>query len=136
MTEAKKRSPFDYISMINDKSGRHIMEDDSVGFEPFIINKGFSNNLDSVFFANEVNQYQLDKQLLFDFYYYGLSKKKRYGKWFKKDSTNQEHIDLIKEYFDYSTQKAIDVYPLLIDSIDDIKTALDKGGVMTRRTKK
>lgn len=125
-------SPFDYINIINSKSG--VVEVEK-GFEPYIINKAMSNNLDCVFWANEVNKYSMDSQMLFDFYYFGLDKRKRYGKWFKKDTTNEDHINLIKEYFGYSAQKATDVYPLLKDQIDDIKVALDKGGFSKRGTK-
>lgn len=132
MSDIKKLTPFDYINMINSKSGRHDMEEISSGFDQYIVNKAMSNNLDSLYFAHEMNQYQIDKQWLFDFYYFGLDKKKRYGKWFKRDAANDDHINLIKEYFSYSTQKALDIYPMIIDSIDEIRTALYKGGASKR----
>ena len=53
--------------------------------------------------------------------------RKRFNKWIKAEKI--ESIEVIKEYYGYSTEKARQVLPLLDDSkLDYLRTKLIKGG--------
>lgn len=124
---AEKMSPFDIASHINEKKG--VLDVEEVGYETYMINRVFSNTGDSVLFANELNIRwgNLTKQQQFDFYYYGLPKKKRFGKW-HKNQDDKASLELIQDYYGYSRRKAKDVLELLRPHLDEIARELDKGG--------
>lgn len=124
---AEKMSPFDIASHINEKKG--VLDVEEVGYETYMINRVFSNTGDSVLFANELNIRwgNLTKQQQFDFYYYGLPKKKRFGKWYKNQD-DKASLELIQDYYGYSRRKAKDVLELLRPHLDEIARELDKGG--------
>lgn len=121
-----KLSPFDLASHLNEKKGELNVEE--VGYEPYVINRVFSNTIDTVLFANELNRYwMVPKQQQFDFYYHGLPKKKRYGKW-HKNQDDKASLELISEYFGYSLRKSKDALSLLRPHLDEIAQELEKGG--------
>ena len=102
-----KLSPFDYANTINKKTGRLTVDKE---FQKFIVNKLYSNTQDSVFFANEANMFtsNMTEQMVYDFYYYGLTRSSRYSKWFKAEKDdNPEMIEYVMKYFNYSRKKAI-----------------------------
>lgn len=102
-----KLSPFDIAKTINTKSEHMEVDKD---FNRFLINKLFSNTQDSVFFANEANMFtsNMTEQMIYDFYYKGLPKSSRYGKWFKAEKEdNPEMIEYIMNYFNYNKSKAV-----------------------------
>ena len=123
----EKLTPWDIAKTINTKSGR--MEIEKGMYDSFVMNKVFSNTQDSVFFANEVNGFtkNIDEQMQYDFYYYGLSKASRYGKWFKiPKCEDKDIIEYVQNYFNYSKEKAVDAISCFdeetIEAIkDDIK---------------
>ncbi|ASD50391.1 clamp loader of DNA polymerase [Acidovorax phage ACP17] len=125
---SEKLSPFDIAKNINSHGPR--LDTDEAGFESFVIVKIMSNTPDSVFFANELNQYwQLDKQLQYDFLRFGLPKNmRRFGKWEKKSKDDEEDLAAIMEAFGYSRNKALEVYPVVRGKMDEIKAHLNKGG--------
>lgn len=130
---SEKLSPFDIASNINNKSSP--LDVKEVGFDAFVINRVFSNTSDSVFFANEMNQcYNLPKEMQYDFYYYGLPKKQRYGKWHKNQDDKVE-LEVIQEYFGYTRNKAKQVLALLRPHLDSIRKELEKGGRRRNVTK-
>lgn len=123
---AEKLSPFEITSHINEKKG--VLDVEEVGYDSYVINRVLSNTIDSVLFANEMNRHWgASKQQQFDFYYYGLPKKKRFGKW-HKNQDDKESLELIEEYFGYSRRKAKDVLSLLRPHLTDIAQELEKGG--------
>lgn len=125
----EKISPFDIAKRINEKLGV-LDQDQYSAYSPWMINKIFSMTRDTVLFSNEMNQnYHLEKEAQFDFYYYGLDKKKRYGKWQKKDAIKSSVIDLIKKKFNYSNKKAHEVADLLSkEDIAKISSEFYTGG--------
>lgn len=125
--QRKKLSPFDIASIINEKKG--LLDESEMGdYSPYMLNRIMSNTQDTVFFANEMNMaWQLSKDMQFAFYYHGLPKKRRFGKW-NKNSDDSDAIDLIKEYYGYSTNKAKDVLSILRPNLDSIRAELTKGG--------
>lgn len=128
---AEKLSPFEITSHINEKKG--VLDVEEVGYDAYVINRVLSNTADSVLFANEMNRYwNIPRQQQYDFYYHGLPKKKRFGKW-HKNQDDKDSLELIQEYFGYSRRKAKDVLKLLQPHLTEIAQELEKGG---RRGKK
>lgn len=106
---------FDHINMINMKTKHLDTSLDTVKYEPYLINKSFSNIKETVLLANEINT-DCDKQLNFDFYYYLLPKSKRFGKWPKKAAVNNKKIiDDIIQFYNCSRQKAEEMYVVMAD---------------------
>lgn len=132
-TTSKKLSPFDIINNINDKKEKLALTEINESYIPFIINKAFSQTKDTIFFANEVNcMFNLDKDIQYNFYYHLLPKKKRYGKWNKKDTSNDSFINTIQELYNYSYKKALEVLPILKDKEKGLTALLDTGGRMKK----
>ena len=74
-------NPFDFVNSIND-SKKNLMvgtENDELaekGYNPFLINKAFSYFIDTILYANEINQYShLDNKLQYEYYLNGIPKK-------------------------------------------------------------
>lgn len=122
-------SPFDYINSIN-FSKENLMVDDwsEKQYPPYIVNKGLSYLPDTIIFANEVNSRpHIDKKLQYQFLINTIRPKKRFSKWIKADKL--ESIDLVKQYYGYSTEKARHIMNILTqDQIETIKEKLKKGG--------
>ena len=132
------RTPFDYVKSINGKTGR-ITDFEDKEYIPFIINKVFSNTKDSIMYANEANTFtsMVTPQMAYDFYYYGLPKSSRFGKWHKakkNDKATQEVIEYVMDYFNITSVKAIDI---IADFDDDvIKSIKDDIKLMNNMVKK
>jgi hypothetical protein len=93
-----------------------------------MVNRGLSYFRDTVFYANEMNRYYgLDKKLQFAFLLNSVAARKRFSKWFKAEKLGE--LEVVKEYYGYSDQKAKDVLDILTpDQIDYIKQKLYRGG--------
>ena len=97
-------------------------------YAPFMVNRGLSYFPDTVLFANEMNvNHHIDHRLQFDFFINIINKKKRFSKWAKP--IDIENLELIKEYYGYSNEKAKSVLSLLTnDEINELKLRIYKGG--------
>ena len=122
-------SPFDYLNSIN-YTKKDIMVDDIAEkeYNPFMVNRGLSYFQDTVLMANEMNQYaHLDNRLQFDFLINIVRKRKRFSKWNKPEVATD--LDVIKEYYGYSNEKARMVHNLLTDNqITELRRKVFKGG--------
>ena len=122
-------SPFDFLNAIN-YSKKDVMVDDIAEkeYNAFIINKGLSWFADTVIYANEMNRnHHLDGRLQFDFLINIIRKKNRFSKWMKPQEI--ENLELIKEYYGYSNEKAKSVLTLLSNAdIEELKHRIYKGG--------
>ena len=78
--------------------------------------------------ANEMNRYHhIDKRLQFDFLINIVRKKKRFSKWLKPEENAE--IEVIKEYYSYSNEKAKQIHSLLSsDQINELKKKVYRGG--------
>ena len=125
----KKVNPFDYVNAIN-KTKKNIMVDDLAEkeYNPFIINRALSFFSDTILYANEMNKYHhLDHRLQFDFFINIIRSKNRFSKWFKP--TEVENLELIKQHYGYSNEKAKAVLSLFgNEEIDELKQRMYKGG--------
>jgi hypothetical protein len=119
-------SPFDYIKSINNK--RDVPETID-GYEPYITNHTLSAFQDTVLLANEMNcRPHLDKQMQFDFYYYGVRQRNRFDKWLKAEK-NQD-IENIAKFYGYSKEKAKQVKRILTkEQLTFIENSFDTGGI-------
>ena len=120
---------FDYLNSIN-SSKEDIMIDDITekAYNSFMVNRGLSYFKDTVLYANEMNRYhQTDSRLQYDFLKSIVRKKKRFSRWTK--ASKVENIQFVKEYYGYSTQKALAVLELLSDDqLAALKEKCFKGG--------
>lgn len=98
-------------------------------YTPYIINKCVASHLDTVLFANEMNQYPyINKEMQYAFYLHSLRKRKRFSPWIKKEDA--ENLAVIKEYYDYNDKRALEALKLLNrEEINFIKQRLNKGGL-------
>ena len=122
-------NPFEYSKAIN-TSKQDIMIDDIAEkeYNSFIVNRSLSYFPDTVLYANEMNvNHHIDARLQFDFFINIVKKRKRFSKWFKP--TELENLELIKEYYGYSNEKAKSVYKLFSnDELLTLKKRIYKGG--------
>ena len=120
----------DYLYSIN-QSKKNIMDEDEgavKSYPSFIVNKALSSFMDSILYSNEMNKsHFIDNKLQYDFYLNSLKPRKRFAPWVKRETL--EHLELVKEYYGYSHNKAIAALRILTKSqLDEIKLLLYKGG--------
>ena len=122
-------TPFTYLNAINDTKENIMVNDDAEKqYVPFIINRTLSYFTDTVLFANEMNtRHHTDKALQFHFYLNTIRKRKRFSKWVKPDIDRD--LDVVKQYYGYSNEKARQVLPLLSpEQIEVMSEKVSKGG--------
>ena len=120
----------DWLNSINFNKNNLIEEDPSTikDYPPYIINRCLSGHLDCVLFANEMNRYpNLDRDIQYSFYLNSLRKRKRFSPWIKKDKI--QDLDIVKQYYGYSNEKASQALRILSkEQLDYIRKSLDVGG--------
>ena len=122
-------NPFTYLNSIN-FSKEDVMVDDVAekGYNSFLINRSMSYFYDTVGIANVMNRYHhLDNKLQYHFLINIIRKRKRFSKWIKPET--ESDIEVIKQYYGYSNDKAKQVLSLLSpENIKSIKQKVSKGG--------
>ena len=122
-------NPFEYVNAIN-TSKKDIMIDDLAekAYVPFTINRSLSYFNDTALVANEMNKHShIDKKLQFHFLINIIRKRKRFSKWNKPELVSD--VDVVKEYYGYTHEKARQVLPLLTpDQIMNLREKVSKGG--------
>ena len=122
-------NPFEYANAIN-YTKEDIMIDDITekAYNPFLINRSLSYFPDTVLAANEMNRnHHIDNRLQFDFFINIIRKRKRFSKWFKPEQISD--LEIVKEYYGYSNEKARQILTLLsTEQINELKTKVAKGG--------
>lgn len=113
---SKKRniSPFEFVKSITTDSREFDDSDIEEFYKPWIVNKSLSNIPDALFIANELNKYlEVPLKNQFEYYFYSIEKKARKGSiWNKPENINQD-IELVKEVYGYSREKAEVVLEIL-----------------------
>ncbi len=123
-------SPFEYIKAINEtKEDVMLTSQDEKKYSPFIVNRGLSFFMDTIFQVNEMNKnHHLDSRLQFDYLLNSIRQKKRYSKWLKPEKLHD--LDVVKEYYGFGNEKAKDALKTLSeDQLGYIKDKLNQGGV-------
>ena len=122
-------NPFKFTDAIN-YTKQDIMIDDVTekAYNPFLINRSLSYFPDTVLAANEMNRnHHIDNRLQFDFFINIVRKRKRFSKWFKPEQISD--LEIVKEYYGYSNEKARQILTLLsTEQINELKTKVAKGG--------
>ena len=121
----------DYLNAINHTKEKLLDSEDEMWekkYAPFIVNKCVAPFQDTIMLVNEINQrHHLDKKLQFDFLLNSLRTRKRFTPWAKANKS--KNLDIIKEYYGYSNEKAKSALDILNDEqIKTIKDSLNKGG--------
>ena len=98
-------------------------------YTPYIVNRCLSGHFDTVLYANEMNLHNhLDKDMQYQFFLNSLRKRKRFSPWLRKDKV--ENLNIIKRYYGYSNEKALQALRLLTnEQLDYIKKRLETGGM-------
>ena len=105
-------------------------------YKPIILNKALSFHYDCIEQANRMNLFaNLDPYLQYHYYLNSIRPYKRPYRWLKREKI--EDLEVIKEHYKYSYEKAKDALSVLSDvQIDEIRKRVDKGGlnVKSKRT--
>ena len=98
-------------------------------YPAYIVNRCLSGHFDTVLHANEMNLHpNLDKDMQYQFFLNSLRKRKRFSPWLRKDKV--ENLNIIKKYYGYSNEKALQALRLLTnEQLDYIKKRLETGGM-------
>lgn len=123
-------SPFDYLKAINEtKEDVMLTPQDERKYSSFIVNRGLSFFMDTIFQVNEMNRnHHLDSRLQFDYLINIIRQKKRYSKWLKTEKL--QNVELVREYYGFSYEKAKDALSILSeDQLAYISDKLNQGGV-------
>lgn len=129
-TTPNKITPFSFVNAILNGTELELTEENIAAYNRFIINKGISFHKDCIFIVNELNiRPNIDAKMHYDFYKYSVRKYKRpYMKWINKEQSNK--VDLIKRFFNFSTEKALEVVDLISEeNLNEIKEKLSTGGL-------
>jgi len=122
-------SPFDYLKAINEtKEDVMLTPQDERKYSSFIVNRGLSFFMDTIFQVNEMNRnHHLDSRLQFDYFLNTIRKKKRYSKWLKPEKLH--NLNVVKEYYGFSNEKAKRALKILSDDqLAFINDKLNQGG--------
>ena len=119
----------EYLNAIN-HTKENLMEDsfNERKYPAWVVNRALYAHSDMIFLVNEMNiNNHLDSKLQFDFLLNSSRPRKRFAPWLK--TSKIDNLDLVKEYFGYSDQKAKDALTLLTDDdLELIRSKLNKGG--------
>ena len=108
----------DWLNSINQTKVDVTLDDPQAikKYPPFIINKCLSAHYDCIMFVNEMNiNHHLDKVLQYQFYLNSLRRSKRFSPWLRKDKI--KNLDVVKSYYGYSNEKAIQALRVLTLSL-------------------
>lgn len=119
----------DWLNSINyTKKDIMVDEYEEKKYPAFIVNKCLAPFPDTLLYVNEMNRlHGLDNRLQYDFLLNSLRKRKRFAKWMKVSKIKD--LDVVKEYYGYSNEKAKQALDVLTEEqIKIIKIKLTKGG--------
>lgn len=116
-------SVFDYVKSVNTQQEMEVGSD----YSQFIMNRHFSYFPDTLAFAAEINQYQIENQANYDFLFNSIRPRNRFTKWAKKGQFT--NLELIKKYYQVSDKEAMEISKLLTDEqLSEIEQCLEHGG--------
>jgi hypothetical protein len=120
----------DWLNSIYDNKKDLLKEDPELSkkYPNFVINRILSGNIDTVLFANELNErFTMDKDMQYKYLLYAIPKRKRFSQYLKKNEF--EYLNLVKTYYGYNNEKALEALKLLSkEQLEFIKQKLNIGG--------
>ena len=110
---------------------KNIMDENPLcekGYPAWVINHALYAHSDTILLVNEMNiNNHLDTRLQFDFLLNSIRSRKRFSPWLK--TSKIENLELVKEYFGYSDQRAKEALTVLTDeNLEHIRSKLNRGG--------
>lgn len=129
---------FEFVNSINHKKNDLMTDTDNDKaaeefYVPFVVNRSLSYFLDTVLYANEMNKYDIDKKLQYHYLLNSVRPSKRFAKWVKAEV---EHLEDIKQYYGYSTEKAKQALSVLTtEQVCLIQQKLQRGGMNDKNSK-
>jgi hypothetical protein len=139
--EKTKKLAYDwrYENSINSGKEPLKLENQEFKYEKWRTNTALANHLDTIMDANQMNlNYHLTDQMHYDYLFYSIRKKKRFGskkserdKQIEREQKEQaDKIALVSEYYKYNTVNAKAALRVLTESqLEIIKRKLERGGV-------
>ena len=126
----------DYLYSIN-QSKKNILDDDpnaAKKYPAYVVNRCLSSFTDTVLYSNEMNKNShLPSKMQYDFFINSVKPRKRFSPWARKDSI--DYLDVVKEYYGYNDDKALQALRILTkDQLDKITYLLRKGGNNGKRS--
>lgn len=120
---------FGLINNINTSKENVFAQHQEKDYVPFIVNKSLSLHADTLMHSNEMNKRPfIPKRYQYEYLHLSVRKRKRFSKWFKKDE--QEDLELVKQYFKVSSQKASEYIKILTkENMEKIKSSMYRGGL-------
>jgi len=116
-------------SLMTTKKDQFRDDPEATGYNAFVVNRALSQHLDCTLHANEMNKnHQLPKVMQYDYLFNAVRRRQRkFAPWAKKEKI--ENLELIKQFYGYSNEKAKDALRLLDDDqVEYIKQKLSIGG--------
>jgi hypothetical protein len=100
-------------------------------YNPWVVNKALSMHYDTVHLANAMNEAHQMPNIAQYLFLKGLVRKykREYVPWPKKSKASDETVELLKAYYGYSTEKAVEVAAMFPEAeLEKIRKKLDVGG--------
>jgi hypothetical protein len=128
--KVKKITIFDFANDICEGKKNLLSDATEKEFVPFMINRALSQHLDTVMLANELNKMSIsDKLMAHDFLFYAVSKKKRYGKWAKATTEDNDNLELLMKHYAINRKVAMQYLQLMTDDqMNELKQRYETGG--------
>lgn len=135
----KKMTIFDWLKEItyNKLPWNSFTEEDRESFNPYMIHRFLSMNLDYVDFVNTVQTVPYtNKERVYNIYLYTIPKKDMFLKYIKstKTKTKEELLNHLASYYECSLREADEYYHM--HHSDTIKSILKKKGIDEKEIKK
>lgn len=115
---------------------KNVLENEK-DYNAYVINKALSFHYDCIMQANEMNRFpSLPATLQYQFLLNSIRGYKRpFKPWQKRETI--ENLETVKEYYNYSNEKAKEVLVLLnADQIEELRKQVYKGGTNDSRPKR
>lgn len=110
---SEKLNPWHVFADLSATKVHMVDETNADEYLPFIINKAFSNFLDTVFDAAWMNcNPQMPNLAQYEYYFHTVKKRKRYHPWIKLEPPTKELL-AVSAYYDYNLDRAKEVIALL-----------------------
>ena len=123
-------SPFDFVNAFME--GKNLFDQegtDEKAYVPFLINRALSYNINTLFYADELNYYHRIPPRTQAKYLNSSIKRspRKYVSWAKPDKTDD--VLLVSEYYEMSLPKARQALSVMSDKdIQSIRDQMKKGG--------
>lgn len=99
----------------------------------FPVARSLSYHADALHLVNELNMrglsaHEVSNRQHYEFLLHVLQKGKRFAKWSKPE--NQEHIELLMKIFNYSYERAKEIFPLFSqEDFIEMQASMETGGI-------